>query len=161
MDIKKNKSDWETRKTRLDRSGPRYNKHSREILELGSYYNLEPGSLTPYTEEKDDIDARLAALDQKLMVHSLRILTLENAKGDNEKMEEGESKHLPQHTHLNKGKHDLFDEWMDSTERLDAFMIDKPTNMEIDNKATNYMDEDPAILILREEGTYCVKSLAK
>ena len=64
VDIKKNKSDWETRKTRLDRSGPRYNKHSREILELGSYYNLEPGSLTPYTEEKDDIDARLATLDQ-------------------------------------------------------------------------------------------------
>ena len=93
----------------------------------------------------------MAALDQKLMVHSLRILTLENAKGDNEKMEEGESKHLPQHTHLNKGKHDLFDEWMDSTERLDAFMIDKPTNMEIDNEATDYMDEDPAILILREE----------
>ena len=82
---------------------------------MGSYYNSKPRSLAPYTEEKDDIDARLAALDQKLMVHSLRILTLENAEGDNEKMEGGESEHLLQHTHLsNKGKHDLFDEWMDS-----------------------------------------------
>ena len=46
-------------------------------------------------------------------------------------------------------------------ERLDAFMTNKPTDMEIDYEATNYMDEDPAILILKEEGTYCVKSLAK
>ena len=82
---------------------------------MGSYYNLELGSLTPHTKEKDDIDVRLAALDQKLMVHNLRNLTFENAKGDNEKMEGGQLEHLPQHTHLsNKRKHDLFDEWMDS-----------------------------------------------
>ena len=147
-------SDWSCITDVNSRSGPRYDKHGREILELGSYYDLEPSSLTSYTEEEDDIDARLAALDQKLMVHSLRILTLENAKGDNEKMEEGESKHLPQHTYLNKGKHDLFDEWMDSIERMDAFVIDKPTNREIDEEATDYMDEDPAVLMLREEGTY-------
>ena len=43
-------------------------------------------------------------------------------------MEGGESEHLPQHTYLgNKGKHDLFDEWMDNIERLDAFMTNKPT----------------------------------
>ena len=136
------------------RSGPRYDKHGREIPELGSYYDLEPSSLTPYTEEEDDIDARLAAPDQKLMVHSLRILTLENAKCDNEKMEEGESKNLPQHTHLNKGKHDLFDEWMDNMERLDAFVTDKLIDIEIDNEATDYMDEGPAVRLLREEGTY-------
>ena len=32
-------------------------------------------------------------------------------------------------------------------------MIDKPTNMEIDNEDMDYMDEDPSILMLREEGT--------
>ena len=136
------------------RSGLQYDKHDREIPELGSYYDLEPSSLTPYTEEEDDIDARLAASDQKLMVHSLRILTLENAKCDNEKMEEGESKNLPQHTHLNKGKHDLFDEWMDNMERLDAFVTDKPINMEIDDEATDYMGEDRTVLMLREEEAY-------
>ena len=82
------------------RSGHRYDKHGREIPELGSYYNSKPRSLAPHTEEEDDIDARLAALDQKLMVHNLRILTLENAEGDNEKMEEGELEHLPQYTHF-------------------------------------------------------------
>ena len=77
------------------RFGPQYDKHGREILELGLYYDSKPSSLTPHTEEEDDIDARLAALDQNLMVHSLRILTLENAGGNNEGMEGGESKHLP------------------------------------------------------------------
>ena len=94
------------------------------------------------------------------MVHNLKILTLENAEGDNEKMEEGELEHLLQHTHLSKkGKHDLFDEWMDSIEHLDAFVTDKPTNMEIDDEATDYMDEDPALLMLREDGT-CWETLA-
>ena len=77
------------------RFGPQYDKHGREILELGLYYDSKPSSLTPHTEEEDDIDARLATLDQNLMVHSLRILTLENAGGNNEGMEGGESKHLP------------------------------------------------------------------
>ena len=49
----------------------------------------------PYTEEKDDIDARLAALDQKLVVHSLRNITLESPKDDNKKMERGELECLP------------------------------------------------------------------
>ena len=70
-------------------------------------------------------------------------------------MEGGESEHLPQHTYLgNKGKHDLFDEWMDSIERLYAFVTDKPTDMEIDDEATDYMDEDPTVLMLRKEGTH-------
>ena len=48
----------------------------------------------------------------------------------------------------------MFDEWMDIIERLDAFVIDKPIDMEIDEEATDYMDEDPTILMLKEEGTY-------
>ncbi|KAK9998244.1 hypothetical protein SO802_017847 [Lithocarpus litseifolius] len=134
--------------------GPRYDKHGREIPELGSYYDSEPSSPTPHTEEEDDIDVRLAVLDQKLMVHSLRIMTLKDDRGNNERMEGGESEHLPQHTYLgSRGKHNLFDEWMDSTECLDAFVTDKPTYMEVDEEATDYMDEDPIVLMLREEGT--------
>ena len=88
------------------------------------------------------------------MVHTLRTLTLENGKGDNEKMEGNESEYLPQYTHpSNKGKQDLFGKWMDSIEHLDTFVIDKPTDMEIDNEDMDYMDEDPPILMLREEGT--------
>ena len=43
---------------------------------------------------------------------------------------------------------------MDSIERLDAYVIDKPTYMEIDGEGTDYMDEDPMVLMLREEGTH-------
>ena len=119
------------------------------------YYDSELGSPTPHTKKKDEIDSRLATLDQKPMVHNLRIMTLENAERSNKRMEIGESEHLPQHTYLgNKGKQELFDEWMESIERLDAFMIDKPIDMEIDEETTNYMDEDPTILMLKEEGTY-------
>ena len=76
-------------------SSPRHDKHGREVLELGSYYDSEPSTPTLHAEEKDDIDARLATLDQKLMVHSLRIMTLKNAEHDEEKMEESKSEHLP------------------------------------------------------------------
>ena len=70
-------------------------------------------------------------------------------------MEGSESEHLPQHTYLgNKGRHDLFDEWMDSIECLAAFLTDKPINIEIDEEAIYYKDEDPAVLMLREERTY-------
>ena len=54
----------------------------------------------------------------------------------------------------NKGKHDLFDEWTDSIECLDAFVANKPTDMEVNEEAINYMDEDPIVLMLRETGTY-------
>ncbi|KAK9986942.1 hypothetical protein SO802_031893, partial [Lithocarpus litseifolius] len=53
-----------------------------------------------------------------------------------------------------RGKHDLFDEWMNSIERFDAFMTDKPTDMGIEQEATDYMDIDPAVLMLKEEGAY-------
>ena len=48
----------------------------------------------------------------------------------------------------NRGKYELFDEWMDSMERLDAFVTDKPTNMEVEEEATDYMDVDPMVLML-------------
>ena len=48
----------------------------------------------------------------------------------------------------------MFGEWMDSIERLDAFVTDKPINMEIDDEATDYMGEDRTVLMLREEEAY-------
>ena len=98
-------SDWSCITDVSSKSGPWYDKHGREITKLRSFHNSKLGSLTPYTEEEDDIDARLATLDQKLMVHSLKTLTLENSEGDNEKMEGNESEYLPQYIHLsNKRK---------------------------------------------------------
>ena len=58
-------SDWSCITDVSSRSGPRYDKHGREIPKLGSYHDLEPSSPTPHTEEEDDIDARLVALDKK------------------------------------------------------------------------------------------------
>ena len=82
-------------------------------------------------------------------------MTIENVECNNERLEESELKHLPQPTYLgNRGKHDLFDEWLDSIERLDAFVTDKFTDMEIEEETTDYMDVDPSILMLREEGAY-------
>ena len=43
---------------------------------------------------------------------------------------------------------------MDSIRHSDAFVTDKPTYMEIDDEATDYMDEDPIALMLREEEIY-------
>ena len=39
---------------------------------------------------------------------------------------------------------------MDSIEHLDAYVIDKPTDMEIDGEGIDYMDENPLVLMLRE-----------
>ena len=123
-------SDWSFITDVSSTTSPRYDKHGREIPEWRSFHNLELGSLTPCTEEEDDIDARLVVLDQKLMVHSLRTLTLENSRGDDKKMEGNELEYLPQYTYLsNKGKQDLFGEWMDSIKHPDTFVADKPTNI--------------------------------
>ena len=54
----------------------------------------------------------------------------------------------------NKDKRNLFDEWMDSIERLDAFVTDKPINMEVEEEITDDMDVDPTVLMLGEEGAY-------
>ena len=70
--------DWSCITNGSSRSGSQYDKHGREIPKLGSFHNLELGSLTLYTKEEDDIDARLATLDKKLMIHSFKNLTLES-----------------------------------------------------------------------------------
>ena len=54
----------------------------------------------------------------------------------------------------NRGKHDLFDEWMDSIERLDAFVTVNPTDMEVEEEDTDYKDVDPLVLMLKEEEAY-------
>ena len=43
---------------------------------------------------------------------------------------------------------------MDSIEHLDAFVIDKPTDMEVEEEVTDYMDVDLTVLILKEEKAY-------
>ena len=43
---------------------------------------------------------------------------------------------------------------MDNIERLDAFVTDKPTDMEVKEEVTDYMDEDLTVLMLREERAY-------
>ena len=58
-------SNWSDITIVSSRYGPRYDKHRREAPELRSYYDTEPSSPTPHTEEEDDIDARLVALYQK------------------------------------------------------------------------------------------------
>ena len=127
-------SDWSCITNVSSRSSPQYDKHGREIPELGSFHNLDLGLLTPFTEEEDDIDARLATLDRKLMIHSFRKLTLESLEDEDERMEGNELEYLPQYIHLsNKGKQDLSGEWMDSIECLDADMTGKPIDMEIDD----------------------------
>ena len=88
-------SDWSNITNVSLRSGPRYDKHGKVVLELGSYYDSEPSTPTLHTIEDDDINARLATVDQKLMVHSLKIMTLENAERNKERMEGSEQEHLP------------------------------------------------------------------
>ena len=43
---------------------------------------------------------------------------------------------------------------MDSKECLDAFVTDKPTDMEVEEEITDDMDVDPTVLMLGEEGAY-------
>ena len=88
------------------------------------------------------------------MIHNFRNLTLEILEDKDKRMEGNKSEYLPQYIHSsNKGEQDLFGEWMDSIECLDAYVTNKPTNMEIDGGGTDYMDEGPLVLMLREEGT--------
>ena len=78
--------DWSCITDSSSRLGPRYDNHGREIPELGSLHNSKLGSLTPYIEEEDNIDARLATLDRKLMIHSFRNLTLESLEEEDVRM---------------------------------------------------------------------------
>jgi len=43
---------------------------------------------------------------------------------------------------------------MDSIERLDAFVTNKPTDMEVEEEAIDYIDVDPTVLMLRKEGAH-------
>jgi len=43
---------------------------------------------------------------------------------------------------------------MDSIERQDGYAFDKPVNMEVDSESTDYIDEEPRVLMLKEEGTH-------
>ena len=43
---------------------------------------------------------------------------------------------------------------MDSLDRLEDCVFDKPTNTDVDGEGQDYMDEDPRVLILREQGTH-------
>ena len=43
---------------------------------------------------------------------------------------------------------------MDSIKRLDSYAFYQPINMEVDGESINYMDEDPRVLMLKEEGTH-------
>ena len=137
-------SNWSEITNVSSRSSLRYDKHGREVPELGSYYDSESSSPTPHIKEEDNINARLVTLDQKLMVHSLRIVKLENDERNEERMEESESKHLAQ----------PIDEWMKSIEHMDAFVINNSTDMEVKEEVTDYMDVDPTVLMLREERAY-------
>ena len=84
------------------------------------------------------------------MIHSLRNLTLESLKD-----EENKSEYLPQYVHpSSKGKQDLFGEWMDNIECLDAYVTNKATDMGISGEGMDYMDEDLLLLMLREEETH-------
>ena len=43
---------------------------------------------------------------------------------------------------------------MDSIEHLDGYAFDKLADKDVDGESTNYMDEDPRVLMLKEEGTH-------
>ena len=107
-------SDWSCITDVCSRLGPRYDKHGREIPELRSFHNLELGSLSPYIKEENDIDARLATLDKKLMIHNFINLTLESLEGKDERMEGNESEYLPQQNkeevEKNEARMDIQDE---------------------------------------------------
>ena len=111
--------------------------------------------MTAYTDEEDNMEARFATLDRNLMIHNFRNLIFEDFEDEDERMKGSESKYFPQYVHPNnKERQDLFGEWMDSIERLDSYAFDKPVDMEVDGESPNYMDEDPRVLMLKEEGTY-------
>ena len=97
--------DWSCITDVSSTSGLRYDKHGGEIPNIGSFHNSEFGSLTLYIKEEDDIDARLATPDKKLMIHSFKNLTLENLEDEDERLEGDELEYLPQYIFpSNKGK---------------------------------------------------------
>lgn len=43
---------------------------------------------------------------------------------------------------------------MDNLDRFEDYALDKATYMDVDGEDQDYMDEDPKVLMLREEGTH-------
>lgn len=43
---------------------------------------------------------------------------------------------------------------MDSIKHLDGYAFDKTADMVVDGESSNYMDENPKVLMLKEEGTH-------
>ena len=147
-------SDWSYITDVSSKSGPQYDKYGREISKLGLFHNSKFDSLIAYTDEEDDIDTRLATLDRNLMIRSFRNLTLEDFEDEDERMEGSKSEYFPQYVRpSNKGRQDLFGEWMDSIECLVGYAFDKPAYMEVDGESLDYMDEDPRVLTLKKELT--------
>ena len=71
-------------------------------------------------------------------------------------MEGRKLEYFPQYVLLsNNGKQDLFGEWIDSIKRLDGYVFNKPSIMDVDGESPNYMDEDLRVLMLKKEGTHC------
>ena len=102
---------------------------------------------TAYTNEEDDIDARLVTFNRNLMIHSFRNLTLEDFEDEDERMEGCKSEYFRQNVRpSNKERQNLFGEWMDSIECLDGYAFDRPIDMEVDSESPDYMDEDPRML---------------
>ena len=66
-----------------------------KISELGSFHNLEFGLLTAYTNEEDDIVARLVTFDRNLMIYSFRNLTLEDFEDEDKRMEGSKLEYFP------------------------------------------------------------------
>ena len=77
------------------RSNPHYNKHGLEILELDSFHNSKLGSLTAYTNEEEDIGARLALLEKNIKFHDFQKLALDVSEEDNEEVGCKDPKYFP------------------------------------------------------------------
>ena len=81
------------------------------------------------------------------MIHSFKNLTLENLEDEDDKMEGNELEQFPQYIRPSKkGKQDLFGESTDRIKCLDAYVSDKPIDMEIDG--------DPKVLMQRKKETH-------
>ena len=57
-------------------------------------------------------------------------------------------------TQAKKGGKKFIWEWMDNIDCLDGYAFDKLANMEVDGESPDYIDEDPRVLMLKEEGTH-------
>jgi len=136
-------------------SCPRYDKHGLEIHDLGSFHNSELASLTTYTNEEEDIDARFALLEKNIKFHDFKKLALDVSEEDNEEVGCNDPKYFPQCVRLfAKRKRDLFKEWMDNLSQSESYTLERVVDVEVKEEDEDHMDEDPRVLVLREGGTH-------